>query len=40
VEALRWRGITPAFETMAAKLDERLLSYARKVSASASAVGR
>jgi len=40
VEALRWRGITPAFETMAAKLDERLLSYARKVSGTALGVRR
>ena len=40
VEALRWRGITPAFETMAAKLDERLLSYARRVSSTTLGVRR
>jgi 5'-3' exonuclease len=34
VEALRWRGITPAFDGLAAKLDEgRLLAHAQTLSA-------
>jgi len=32
VDALRWRGITPAFEAMAAKMDARLLPYAQRLS--------
>jgi 5'-3' exonuclease len=34
VDALRWRGITPAFEATAAKMDEgKLLAYAQQLSA-------